>query len=77
MSKQIQAKNGYEIRANLIELAQSLLVTDYHNKLSLYRDKLAHDQFYSGQEPETPTADKIIEVASQFNDFVSGDNKKE
>ena len=77
MSKQTQARNGYEIRANLIELAQSLLVTDYHNKLSLYRDKLAQDQSYSGEVPETPSADKIVEVAAQFNDFVSGDNKKE
>lgn len=73
-------KNGYEIRTKVLEFAQAQAWQDYHAKWGAYEVAVTKD----GEEvvtkvdmPEVPGADKVLETANKFYDFVSGNiNKK-
>lgn len=68
-------KNGYEIRTKVLEMAQNQIWQDYQAKLGEYETSVKKD----GDEivttvamPEVPGADKVLEAAEQFYNFVNG-----
>ena len=78
MPKVTTNKNGYEIRTKVLELAQGQVWQDYHAKFAGYETSVTKD----GDEvvtkvemPTVPGADKVLEAANMFYDFVSGNKK--
>jgi hypothetical protein len=68
-------KNGYEIRAQVLEMAQSQVWQDYHTKWGQYETSVSKD----GKEvvtkvemPQVPGADQVLEAAEKFYNFVNG-----
>jgi hypothetical protein len=68
-------KNGYEIRAQVLEMAQSQVWQDYHTKWGQYETSISKD----GKEvvtkvemPQVPGADQVLEAAEKFYNFVNG-----
>jgi len=79
MPKVTTNKNGYEIRTKVLEFAQNQAWQDYHAKLGAFETTVAKE----GDEvvttvtmPEVPGADKVIETANMFYDFVNGKTNK-
>jgi hypothetical protein len=71
-------KNGYEIRTKVLEFAQNNVWQDYHAKWGQYETtvKKDGDEFVTEVTmPEVPGADKVLEAANMFYDFVSGTKK--
>ena len=71
-------KNGYEIRTKVLELAQNNVWQDYHAKWGQYETTVKKDGDEVVTEitmPEVPGADKVLEAANMFYDFVSGTKK--
>ena len=73
-------KNGYEIRAQMLEMAQTQVWQDYHAKWGAFETSTTKE----GDEivtkvamPEVPGADKVVETAEKFYAFVSGTKPKE
>jgi hypothetical protein len=71
-------KNGYEIRAQVLELAQNQLWQDYHAKWGQFETSVSKD----GKEvvtkvemPAVPGADQVLEAAQKFYDFVNNAGK--
>jgi len=74
-------KSGYEIRADLLKLANEVINSNncqISNKY--YEDKIKAEQ--SGKElPDYPakelqiSSDQVINIANKFNDFVSDSRK--
>lgn len=71
-------KNGYEIRTKVLDMAQNQVWQDYHTKWGQYETSLSKE----GSElvtkvtlPEVPGADKVLETAQKFYEFVSGNVK--
>src|SRR6056300_1760434 len=72
-------KNGYEIRTKVLEFAQNQAWQDYHAKWGQFETTVKKE----GEEvvtevtmPEVPGADKVLEAANMFYDFVSGNKTK-
>jgi hypothetical protein len=72
-------KNGYEIRAQMLEMAQSQLWNDYHAKFGAFSTSVSKD----GREvitkvemPEVPGVEKVLEAAEKFYAFVNQNTKK-
>lgn len=72
-------KNGYEIRTKILEFAQNQVWQDYHAKLGAYETSVTKE----GDEvvtkvamPEVPGAEKVLEAAEKFYDFVNGKTNK-
>lgn len=67
-------KNGYEIRTQMLEIAQNQLWQDYHARwgqaeLNVRKEG---DKIVTKMEmPEVPGVDKILETAQKFYDFVN------
>lgn len=71
-------KNGYEIRTKVLEFAQNNVWQDYHAKWGQYETTVKKDGDEVVTEvtmPEVPGADKVLEAANMFYDFVSGTKK--
>ena len=75
MPKITTNKNGYEIRAKVLEMAQNNIWNDYHAKLGQFETTVAKE----GDEvvttvslPEVPGADAVLEAAEKFYEFVNG-----
>ncbi len=73
-------KNGYEIRAQVLEMAQNQVWQDFHAKWGQFESSVTKD----GKEvvtkvemPVVPGADQVLEAAEKFYNFVNGktDNK--
>ena len=71
-------KNGYEIRAQMLEMAQSQVWQDFHARWGQYETSVSKD----GKEvvtkvemPVVPGADKVLEAAEKFYNFVNNTNK--
>lgn len=71
-------KNGYEIRTKVLEFAQAQAWQDYHAKWGQFETTVSKD----GDEvvtkidmPEVPGADKVLDAANMFYDFVSGNKR--
>ena len=70
-------KNGYEIRAQMLEMAQSQVWQDFHARWGQYETSISKD----GKEvvtkvemPVVPGADKVLEAAEKFYNFVNNAN---
>tara|TARA_B100000900_G_scaffold314260_1_gene273105 strand:- start:2764 stop:3060 length:297 start_codon:yes stop_codon:yes gene_type:complete len=72
-------KNGYEIRTKVLEFAQNNVWQDYHAKWGQFETTMKKDGDEVVTEvtmPEVPGADKVLEAANMFYDFVSGTKTK-
>ena len=72
-------KNGYEIRTKILELANNSVWQDYYAKWGQFETsiKKEHDELVTKVElPEVPGADKVLEAAEKFYDFVNGKTNK-
>jgi hypothetical protein len=72
-------KNGYEIRAQMLEMAQSQVWQDYHAKWGMFETSISKN----GGElttkvtvPSVPGADEVLKTAEQFYNFVNGKTDK-
>lgn len=72
-------KNGYEIRAQMLEMAQQQLWQDYHAKWGAFSTSISKD----GNEvvtkiemPKVPGVDQVLEAAEKFYSFVNQNTKK-
>jgi hypothetical protein len=72
-------KNGYEIRTKVLEFAQNQAWQDYHAKWGQFETSVKKDGDEVVTEvsmPEVPGADKVLDAANKFYDFVSGNTNK-
>lgn len=68
-------KNGYEIRAQVLEMAQSQVWQDYHTKWGMFTTSISKEggELVTKVEmPQVPGADEVLKTAKQFYDFVNG-----
>jgi hypothetical protein len=72
-------KNGYEIRAQMLEMAQNQVWQDFHAKWGQFESSVSKD----GKEivtkvdmPKVPGADQVLEAAKKFYDFVNNPTSK-
>ena len=69
-------KNGYEIRTQVLEMAQGNVWNDYHAKFAGWEQTVKRDQ-ETGEVvntvtlPEIPGADEVLETAQKFYDFIN------
>ena len=69
-------KNGYEIRTQVLEMAQGNVWNDYHAKFAGWEQTIKRDQ-ETGEVvntvtlPEIPGADEVLETAQKFYDFIN------
>jgi tetrahydromethanopterin S-methyltransferase subunit B len=71
-------KNGYEIRTKVLEMAQTQAWQDYYAKYGMFETSVRkeHDEIVTTVEmPTVPGADKVLEAAEMFYNFVSGTKK--
>ena len=71
-------KNGYEIRTKVLEFAQNQTWQDYHAKWGQFETTVKKDGDEVVTEvsmPEVPGADKVLEAANKFYEFVNGNKK--
>lgn len=69
-------KNGYEIRAQVLEMAQSQLWNDYHAKWGMFSTSITKEgstYITDVKLPDVPGVDQVLEAAEKFYSFV---NKK-
>ena len=71
-------KNGYEIRAQMLEMAQNQVWQDFHAKWGQFESSVSKD----GKEvvtkvemPQVPGADQVLEAAEKFYNFVNNAGK--
>ena len=68
-------KSGYEIRCQLLEMAQTQVWNDFHAKYGQWEISVKKNK--AGQAvtkvslPETPTTDNVLESAEKFYAFVN------
>ena len=72
-------KNGYEIRAQMLEMAQSQVWQDYHAKWGMFETSISKN----GGElttivtvPTVPGSDEVLKTAEKFYNFVNGKTDK-
>lgn len=71
-------KNGYEIRTKVLEMAQSQMWQDYHSKWGQFEATMKKEDdevITTVAMPEVPGADKVLEAAEMFYNFVNGNKK--
>lgn len=65
-------KSGFEIRSEVLGLAKDFTEFEFNSKAIGYQTKLENGQVsYKAEMPEIPTADKVLETAKKFYDFVN------
>ena len=72
-------KNGYEIRTKVLEVANNAVWQDYYAKWGQFETSVSkqHDEIVTKVEmPPVPGADKVLEAAEKFYDFVNGKTNK-
>lgn len=72
-------KNGYEIRAQVLEMAQSQLWNDYHAKFGAFSttvSKEGKEVVTKVEMPTVPGVDQVLEAAEKFYAFVNQNTKK-
>lgn len=69
------SKNGYEIRTEMLQLAQNQLWQDYHTRWGQYEIAVSKDKdgkvLTEVKMPDVPGVDKVLETAQKFYDFVN------
>lgn len=71
--------NGYEIRTKVLEVANQAVWQDYYAKWGQFEvsTRKEHDEVVTKVEmPTVPGADKVLEAAEKFYDFVNGRTNK-
>lgn len=74
-------KNGYEIRTDILAMAQSQVMEEYRMKFKGWEMSVAKDE-KTGQVvtsvgmPEFPGMDKVLEAAEKFYGFVNSGTRK-
>lgn len=69
-------KNGYEIRTKVLEIAKDMEQFEYSVKFNGWEQTVERDTS-TGQiittvkMPEVPSADKVLETAQKFYDFIN------
>ena len=74
-------KNGYEIRTEILEMAKSLVIDEYHAKymgwnVSQERDEKTGQIITTVDMPEFPGLDRVLDTAQKMYDFVNQPLKK-
>jgi hypothetical protein len=74
-------KNGYEIRAQVLEMAKELTQFEYSAKfqgweVSAERDEKTGQIVNKVEMPVVPGVDKVLEAAQKFYDFVNQNTSK-
>lgn len=74
-------KNGYEIRADILNMAKDLVQTEYSMKfagweMQQYRDEKTGQVIAKVDMPEFPGLDKVLETAQKMYDFVNQASRK-
>lgn len=67
-------KNGYEIRTEILELANNTVWQDYYAKLGQFETsvKKEHGEIVTRVElPQVPGVQQVLEAAEQFYKFVN------
>tara|TARA_X000000950_G_scaffold255390_1_gene319966 strand:+ start:13382 stop:13600 length:219 start_codon:yes stop_codon:yes gene_type:complete len=66
------AKSGYEIRADLLSLAESVIINNIENeRQTIYSWNDNHAESKKEIPLRTYSAQDVINTAKQFNDFVN------
>ena len=71
--------NGYEIRTNVLELAQGQVWQDYNAKVNGYElaiTKEGDEVVTTVAMPSVPGADAVLDAANKFIEFVNGNKPK-
>lgn len=73
-------KNGYEIRSDILGMAQYLIIEEYKAKfmgweIAQYKDPETGQVIASVEAPEFPGLEKVLETAQKMYDFVNQSNK--
>ena len=67
-----QPKSGYEIRADLLSLAESVIINNIENeRQTIYSWNENHSETKKEIPLRTYTAQDVIQTAKEFNDFVN------
>lgn len=74
-------KTGYEIRSDILGLAEKLVLEEYKMKfagweMTQYRDPETKQLVARVEMPEFPGLDKVLETAQKMYDFVNSNPKK-
>jgi hypothetical protein len=72
-------KNGYEIRTKVLEMAQNQAWQDFHAKWGQFETSISKDggdMVTKVTMPDVPGAEKVLEAAEKFYEFVSGVKNK-
>ena len=72
-------KNGYEIRTKVLEVASNAVWQDYYARWGQFETSVSkeHDEVVTKVTmPEVPGAEKVLEAAEKFYDFVNGKTTK-
>jgi hypothetical protein len=72
-------KNGYEIRTKVLEMAQNQAWQDYHAKWAGYELAVTKEDgevVTKVEMPQVPGAEKVLEAANKFYEFVNGKTNK-
>jgi hypothetical protein len=73
-------KNGYEIRSDILGLANKLVIEEYKAKLLGWEVSQNKDEegkiVTKVTAPEFPGLEKVLETAQQMYDFVNNNTKK-
>ena len=74
-------KNGYEIRADILDMAKGLVSEDFHAKfrgweMTVQRDEKTGQAVTTVGMPEYPGLDKVLEAAEKMYNFVNQANTK-
>ena len=74
-------KNGYEIRSDILGLANKLIIEEYKMKfagweMTQYKDEKTGQIVSQVSAPEFPGLEKVLETAQKMYDFVNNNPKK-
>lgn len=79
MPKVSFSKNGYEIRSQVLEMAQNQMWQDYHSKWGQFETSISKngkDVVTKVEMPAVPGVDQVLEAAEKFYNFVNGKTDK-
>lgn len=74
-------KNGYEIRSDILGLANQLVLEEYKMKfagweMTQYKDEKTGQIMTKVDMPEFPGLDKVLETAEKMYNFVNQNTKR-
>ena len=74
-------KNGYEIRADILDMAKGLVSEEFHVKfqgweMTAKRDEKTGQIVSTVAMPEFPGVDKVLEAAEKMYNFVNQSTQK-